>query len=423
MPLPAPQPSVRVVTLKIDGLDLSAREDETIIEVCRENKIPIPSLCWMDGLSVGAPAGCAWSRSPAGAAAGRLLHPGRRGHGVQTNTEKLQRYRRTLVELLFAERNHVCSVCVSNGHCELQWLAQPAASTMCACPTATPATTSTAATRCSASTTTAACSAPAACASATRSRAPTPGTSWAAAATARSSPTWPTLGRQRHLHQLRQVRAGLPDRRPGETGHFRRRDGQRPALPAHPGPTETHPMSSTNPVATPPPATTQAQQPSRNNPAGPRSRSPPPGSTAAPAATCRSSTWTSAWWTWPIRSTSSTARWWTPRAAGAGGRRHSGGLHQQRGGPAQGQEFRKHCKLLISLGDCAVNGNVPAMRNPFKLDDVIDRAYRDNVDLNPQVPTEGVPALLPGASPSTASSMWMSSCPAAHRMRMPSTTC
>jgi ferredoxin len=52
MPLPAPQPNVRVVTLKIDGQDLSAREDETIIEVCRENKIPIPSLCWMDGLSI-----------------------------------------------------------------------------------------------------------------------------------------------------------------------------------------------------------------------------------------------------------------------------------------------------------------------------------------------------------------------------------
>ena len=28
-----------------------------------------------------------------------------------------------IVELLFAERNHVCAVCVSNGHCELQNLA------------------------------------------------------------------------------------------------------------------------------------------------------------------------------------------------------------------------------------------------------------------------------------------------------------
>ena len=29
-----------------------------------------------------------------------------------------------ILELLFAERNHVCSVCVSNGHCDLQTLAQ-----------------------------------------------------------------------------------------------------------------------------------------------------------------------------------------------------------------------------------------------------------------------------------------------------------
>ena len=61
--------------------------------------------------------------------------------------------------------------------------------------------------------------------------------------------------------------------------------------------------------------------------------------------------------------------------------------------------FRKHCRLLISLGDCAVNGNVPAMRNPFKLDAVIERAYRDNVDLNPQIPSEGVPALLETVRP------------------------
>ena len=57
------------------------------------------------------------------------------------------------------------------------------------------------------------------------------------------------------------------------------------------------------------------------------------------------------------------------------------------------REFRKHCKRLISLGDCAVNGNVPAMRNHFKLADVMDRAYRENVTLQPQIPTQSVPAL------------------------------
>jgi NAD-reducing hydrogenase small subunit len=58
------------------------------------------------------------------------------------------------------------------------------------------------------------------------------------------------------------------------------------------------------------------------------------------------------------------------------------------------QEFRKHCKILISLGDCAVTGNVPAMRNPFKLEAVFDRAYRENVTVQPQIPTVGVPSLF-----------------------------
>jgi NAD-reducing hydrogenase small subunit len=66
---------------------------------------------------------------------------------------------------------------------------------------------------------------------------------------------------------------------------------------------------------------------------------------------------------------------------------------------AKAREFRKHCQLLISLGDCAVNGNVPAMRNAFKLDAVIDRAYRENVALNPRTPTEGVPKLLSRVRP------------------------
>ena len=125
MPLPAPTPNVRVVTLNIDGQDLSAREDETIIEVCRENQIPIPSLCYLEGLSVwGACRLClveVAGQARLLAACSTRVSEGMR---IQTDTERLRRYRRAIVELLFAERNHVCSVCVSNGHCELQWMAQ-----------------------------------------------------------------------------------------------------------------------------------------------------------------------------------------------------------------------------------------------------------------------------------------------------------
>jgi len=46
------------------------------------------------------------------------------GMEVITRSDRLLHYRQTILELLFAERNHVCSVCVVNNHCELQSLAQ-----------------------------------------------------------------------------------------------------------------------------------------------------------------------------------------------------------------------------------------------------------------------------------------------------------
>jgi NAD-reducing hydrogenase small subunit len=66
---------------------------------------------------------------------------------------------------------------------------------------------------------------------------------------------------------------------------------------------------------------------------------------------------------------------------------------------AKAREFRRHCRFLISLGDCAVTGNVPAMRNFFPLDAVLDRAFQENVQCQPQRPVEGVPRLLTPVQP------------------------
>jgi len=63
------------------------------------------------------------------------------------------------------------------------------------------------------------------------------------------------------------------------------------------------------------------------------------------------------------------------------------------------RKIRKHTKILVSLGDCAVTSNVPSMRNPFKLEEVLQRAYIENADLNQQIPTEVIPKLLPHARP------------------------
>jgi NAD-reducing hydrogenase small subunit len=61
--------------------------------------------------------------------------------------------------------------------------------------------------------------------------------------------------------------------------------------------------------------------------------------------------------------------------------------------------IRGRTKLLVSLGDCAVTANVPAMRNPFPVESVYDRAYRDTATLSPGTPTEVIPRLLRYARP------------------------
>lgn len=60
---------------------------------------------------------------------------------------------------------------------------------------------------------------------------------------------------------------------------------------------------------------------------------------------------------------------------------------------------RSRTKILVSLGDCAVTGNVPAMRNRFGTDAVLRRAYLENTSLEPQIPREIIPLLLPTARP------------------------
>ena len=62
-------------------------------------------------------------------------------------------------------------------------------------------------------------------------------------------------------------------------------------------------------------------------------------------------------------------------------------------------KVRARSRLLVSLGDCAVTANIPSMRNPFKVEDVLHRAYVENATLNPGAPTSGVPTLLPQARP------------------------
>ncbi len=63
------------------------------------------------------------------------------------------------------------------------------------------------------------------------------------------------------------------------------------------------------------------------------------------------------------------------------------------------QVIRERSKLVVAFGDCAVTSNVPSMRNQYGVAAVMKRAYQENATLQPQMPTQGVPALLPVARP------------------------
>lgn len=63
------------------------------------------------------------------------------------------------------------------------------------------------------------------------------------------------------------------------------------------------------------------------------------------------------------------------------------------------RKVRSHTRILVALGDCAVTGNVPSLRNALGAESVLRRAYLDPGLLNPGIPDQVVPKLLPMVRP------------------------
>src|SRR5690242_16472370 len=113
------------IFIRIEGELVPTRENKTILEAARESGRNIPSLCHMDGLhDVGACRLCIVEVGGSGRMAPACTTPVQEGLTVVINSPRLLAYRKMIIEMLLSERNHVCSVCVSNGHCELQAMAQ-----------------------------------------------------------------------------------------------------------------------------------------------------------------------------------------------------------------------------------------------------------------------------------------------------------
>jgi bidirectional [NiFe] hydrogenase diaphorase subunit len=114
----------QTIPVTFDGIEHEAFAGESILECARRVGITIPALCFLEGLSVYG--GC--RICVVEIAEDHRLRPACATTciaemEIKTETPRLRAYRKSILELLFAEGNHVCAVCVSNGNCELQDMA------------------------------------------------------------------------------------------------------------------------------------------------------------------------------------------------------------------------------------------------------------------------------------------------------------
>jgi bidirectional [NiFe] hydrogenase diaphorase subunit len=116
--------SVATVTLKIDEVEVTVPEGTTILKAAKDSGIIIPTLCNLEGLtSYGGCRLCLVEIMGSPKLFPACATPVSTGMEVITQSNKLREYRKMAVQMLLAERTHICSVCVANDHCELQSLA------------------------------------------------------------------------------------------------------------------------------------------------------------------------------------------------------------------------------------------------------------------------------------------------------------
>lgn len=116
---------METVNLKINGIPVKAPKGSTILDAARHTGIEIPTLCYMKDINeIGA---CRMCIVEANEGRGfrivtSCVYPVSEGMEVLTNTERIQKYRRTTLELILSVHDKNCLSCVRSTNCELQKL-------------------------------------------------------------------------------------------------------------------------------------------------------------------------------------------------------------------------------------------------------------------------------------------------------------
>lgn len=113
------------VSIKINGVDVSAPKGSTILEAARIAGIEIPTLCFLKEINeIGACRICVAEVKGARSLVATCVFPINEGMEVFTNTPKVLEARKNTLQLILSTHNRKCLSCVRSGNCELQTLSR-----------------------------------------------------------------------------------------------------------------------------------------------------------------------------------------------------------------------------------------------------------------------------------------------------------
>lgn len=111
------------ITIKINGMDVTAPAGSTILEAARLAHIEIPTLCYLKDINeIGACRMCVVEVKGARTLVTACVYPINEGMEVWTNTPKVLESRKKTLQLLLSNHRKECLSCVRSGNCELQQL-------------------------------------------------------------------------------------------------------------------------------------------------------------------------------------------------------------------------------------------------------------------------------------------------------------
>ena len=113
------------ITIKINGIEVSAPKGSTILEAARLAHIEIPTLCYLKEINeIAACRMCVVEVKGARSLVAACVYPINENMEVWTNTPKVLESRKKTLQLLLSNHDRKCLSCVRSGNCELQQLAK-----------------------------------------------------------------------------------------------------------------------------------------------------------------------------------------------------------------------------------------------------------------------------------------------------------